>query len=119
MIALSSAHAIEGKGILNQQCASCHNLTGLAAQTVDELWKRLGPDLFQAGSKYKAKWLETWLTKPTRIRPAGYHAIQNIKPGTKRDVVDKTRLTNHVSLSTNEAKAVTQALISLKAADKY
>ena len=117
MIAISSSHAIEGKGILNQQCASCHNLKGPAAQTVDESWKRLGPDLFQAGSKYNAKWLETWLTKPTRIRPAGYHAVHNIKLGTKQDVIDKTRLTNHVSLSANEAKVVTQTLMSLKAAD--
>lgn len=118
LVFIGSANAIDGKVLLNQQCVSCHNVTGPAAQTVDELWKRLGPDLFQAGSKYNAAWMESWLVKPTRIRPAGYHAVLNIKPGEKRDIVNEASLKQHAALGIEEAKAVTQYLMTLKAPDE-
>jgi len=114
-IPLVSATAADGNAILKERCSSCHDLNGPAAQTVKELWNRKAPDLFYAGSKYKKEWLESWLQKPTRIRPAGYHYFQHIKPGKKRDVVDKSTLKPHLTLTSNEAKKVTDVLMAKEA----
>ena len=99
----ASVLAANGEEILKNKCASCHDLKGPAAKTLAELWQRQGPDLFYAGSKYNADWLTTWLQAPKRIRPAGFHYVQNIKPGKKWDVVDKSKLKPHFKL--NEAEA--------------
>ncbi len=108
------ALAADGKDILEQQCASCHALRGPAAQTVAELWQRKGPDLFYAGIKYKRDWLESWLIKPQRLRPAGYLYFQHIKPGDKQDVPDTQTLTPHPALAASDAKAASDALLELK-----
>ncbi len=110
-----TALADDGVTILQERCANCHAISGSPAQTVQELWQRKGPDLFYAGSKYKSAWLKKWLVKPQRIRPAGYHYNQHIKPGEKRDRVDVKTLKPHLSLSTKEATGVVEALMKLKA----
>lgn len=113
-----SVFAASGQDILKSKCASCHELKGPAAQTLAELWKRQGPDLFYAGSKYKAEWLTAWLQKPTRLHPAGFHYVQNIKPGKKWDVVNKSKLKPHTKLNATDAKAATSALMTLTANNK-
>lgn len=118
LLALSPAMAADGKAILDQQCASCHDLKGPAAQTIEDLWQRKGPDLFYAGSKYKRDWLESWLVKPTRIRIAGHHYLQHIKPGEKQDGVDASTLKPHPAISAKEAKDVAGALMALKGPEK-
>ena len=110
--------AASGQDILKNKCVSCHELKGPAAQTLTELWKRQGPDLFYAGSKYKAEWLTSWLQNPMRLRPAGYHYVNNIKPGKKWDVPDKAKLKPHMKLNKDDAEAVTSALMVLKASDE-
>jgi len=110
-----AALADDGMSILQKRCAGCHDLKGPAAQSVQELWQRKGPDLFYAGSRYNREWLKKWLVKPYRIRPAGYHPVQHIKPGKKRDMIDETTLTPHLALSSGEAGEVTEALMKLKA----
>ncbi|MDX8405009.1 MAG: hypothetical protein R8K50_02530 [Mariprofundus sp.] len=65
----------DGKVILQQQCASCHNLTGPAPVTLTVLWQRKGPVLFYAGNKYRSEWIESWLQKPKQIRPSGGNAV--------------------------------------------
>lgn len=111
----NAAVASEGMVILQKRCVSCHEISGPAAQSVQELWQRKGPDLFYAGSKYNAEWLEKWLVKPRRIRPAGHHPIQHIQPGKKRDMVDTATLRPHPALSPSDAEEVTEALMKLKA----
>lgn len=101
--------------IIQDQCVSCHNLDGPAAQTVSELRSRKGPDLFYAGNKYRADWMVAWLQKPERIRPAGMFYLDHIKPGTKWDQIDKASLKPHVTLNKNEAQTVTKTLMKLKA----
>ena len=104
-----------GESILNSRCVACHDLKGPAPATLAALWQRQGPDLFYAGNKYKHDWLVAWLQKPVRIRPAGMFYRDHIKPGRKHDVVDKSTLKPHVSLSKEEAAAVADALMALKA----
>lgn len=112
-----NATAADGNEILKSNCAGCHNLTGSAPTTLAQLWSRKGPDLFYAGNKYRAEWLETWLQKPTRIRPAGMFYADNLKSGDKTEVVDTAKLTEHSALNKEQATAVTAALMNLKAHD--
>ncbi len=110
------ASANDGDEILKSKCASCHNLTGPAPTTVEEANKRKGPPLFYAGVKYRAEWLKAWLQNPKRLRPAGYHYVEHIKPGVgnKADTIDTSTLKPHIALSASEAEKATAALMKLK-----
>jgi len=99
---------------LQKECAGCHNLTGPAAQTLKDAFGKMGPDLFYAGNKYRQEWLESWLQKPGRIRPAGVYYGDHIKHGTNGDEIDTATLTNHVALSKGDAAAVAAELMKKK-----
>ena len=111
----SAALAADGKAILEGDCAGCHNLTGPAPTTLEAAHKRKGPDLFYAGNKYKAEWLESWLQKPTRIRPAGMYYGNHVARGAKTDVIKGESLVEHPILNVADAKAVAATLMTLKA----
>ncbi|HHH35745.1 MAG TPA: cytochrome C [Gammaproteobacteria bacterium] len=106
---------VDGMALLQSQCSSCHDLKGPAPTTLQALWARKGPDLFYAGNKYKRDWLERWLQKPYRIRPAGMYYGNHIKEGEDGDVIDESTLKPHVKLGAEEARAVADALMTLKA----
>ncbi len=111
------AHGADGNAILQQQCASCHNLSGPAPQTLQALWNRKGPDLFYAGNKYREAWLVSWLQKPKPIRPSGEFYGKHIKPGPKGDEVDAATFEAHPVLGQGEAASVAAALMKLKPHD--
>jgi mono/diheme cytochrome c family protein len=115
LAALSLPVLAGSEDILSGQCASCHNLTGPAPATVEALVARKGPDLFYAGNKYKAAWMERWLQKPQRIRPAGVYYPDHVKSGPKGDEIDVASLPAHPALNAADAKAVTAALMTRKA----
>jgi mono/diheme cytochrome c family protein len=112
-----SGTAFSAEGILQKDCASCHNITGPAVQTLKEALGKKGPDLFYAGNKYRQEWLAAWLQKPKRIRPAGMYYGDHIKVGAKGDEIDASTLTEHVALSKAGATAVVAELIKLKPHD--
>ncbi len=100
--------------ILSQlECTSCHALTKPENTSLDRLWERKGPDLYYAGSKFNKDWLVKWLQDPTRIRPAGEFYRKHVKPGAKEDVVDESSLTPHPELTTKDAEAAADALMTL------
>jgi len=107
--------ASSGDAILEQRCVQCHELTGPGPTTLAGLWAQKGPNFSYAGNKYKQAWLEEWLTKPKRIRPAGMFYGNHIKPGEAEDVIDESTLVKHVALDASEAKAVAVALMQRKA----
>lgn len=109
------AIAADGEALLTSQCAACHDLTGPAPATLQALRDRKGPDLFYAGNKYQAAWVEQWLQQPTHIRPAGMYYGAHIKPGPDGDEIDAATLTGHPVLSAGDAQAVTAALMQRKA----
>ncbi len=111
--------AADGEQLLASRCAGCHNLTGPAPATLQALWDRKGPDLFYAGNKYKALWMQQWLQKPTRIRPAGMFYAAHIKPGPKSDEIDDATLDKHPALSPEDAKAVTAVLMQRKSGSDF
>lgn len=115
LVTVSTVIAADGAATLKNECASCHNLSGPAPATLQQLWERKGPDLFYAGNKYKEAWLAQWLQKPTRIRPAGMFYVNHIKPGAKSDEIDASTLITHLALGDVDAKAVAGALMKLTA----
>ena len=112
-----SGTAFAADGMLQKDCASCHNISGPAAQTLKEAFAKKGPDLFYAGNKYRQEWIVSWLQKPTRIRPAGMYYGDHIKAGPKGDEIDSSTLANHVALSKDDATAIAAELMKLKPHD--
>jgi len=116
--ALFVSGAVSAAGeMLHKECAACHNLAGPVAQTLNEAITRKGPDLSYAGNKYRQEWLESWLQKPYRIRPAGMFYGDHIKPGSDGDEVDPGTLADHVSLAGADAVAIVAELMKLRPHD--
>ena len=109
--------AFAADGMLQKDCASCHNTAGPVAQTLKEAFAKKGPDLSYAGNKYRQEWIVSWLQKPVRIRPAGMYYGSHIKPGAKSDEIDVSTLTNHVALSKDDATSIAAELMKLKPHD--
>jgi cytochrome c2 len=109
------ASAEEGK--LQKECASCHNISGPVAQTLQEAFAKKGPDFSYAGNKYRQEWIVSWLQKPTRIRPVGMYYGDHIKTGPAGDVIDASTLTDHIALSKEDATAVAAEMMKLKPHD--
>ncbi|PKO85001.1 MAG: cytochrome C [Betaproteobacteria bacterium HGW-Betaproteobacteria-11] len=112
-----SGTAVAEEGLLQKDCATCHNISGPVAQTLKEALAKKGPDLSYAGNKYLQKWIVSWLQKPTRIRPAGMYYGDHIKPGPKGDEIDVSTLTDHVAISKEDATAIAAELMKLKPHD--
>jgi mono/diheme cytochrome c family protein len=112
-----SASAQDGRTLVESQCTTCHSITKPDNPGIDHLWERKGPDLYYAGSKFNQAWLETWLTDPVRIRPAGEFYTKHVKATDAEDAVDESTLKPHVKLSAADAKAAADYLMTLKAAD--
>lgn len=88
------------------KCASCHQVSGPAAEkTIKDQLAKKGPELWYAGSKFKAGFLERWLADPEPIRPLAYNSITERNRG------------GHPRLSGQEASDVAAYLMSLKSAD--
>lgn len=114
-VAAPAAPAAEGMALLERDCAACHDLTGPAPATLEALWERRGPDLFYAGNKYKREWLEQWLQRPVRIRPAGMYYGRHVQRGETRDEVDGGSFEPHPVLDAATAAGAADALMSLRA----
>lgn len=102
-----------GANQLKSQCASCHAIEKPQDASLDRLWKRGGPDLYFAGSKFNKPWLVQWLQNPVRIRSAGELYRKHVKGSDKEDVIDETTLTPHVRLAKAEAETAADALMTL------
>jgi mono/diheme cytochrome c family protein len=117
LLLLSLGHpalALDGKAIVAERCASCHDTTGPAPSTLDGVLGRKAPDLFYAGSKFNRSWLVGWLKSPTLIRQAGtmfldHIAVENGKDTIRADSVEPCP----ANLSPDEAVAVADYLMTL------
>ena len=88
-----------------KKCADCHATSGPSKIASIEDWeKRKGPDLWYAGSKFNAAWLEKWLASPTPIRGVKWNTLE---PNTEK----------HPALGGKEGHEVTEYLMSLKDKD--
>lgn len=112
---LKAEAADRGLEILQNKCASCHDITGPSPKTFTDAFKRIAPDLFYAGIKYKKDWLSQYAQNPVRTRPAGYRYFEHIKRGEREDEVDESTFTPHIKLSKDEADLVATTLMTFKA----
>lgn len=101
------AGAAEGKKVFEaRNCAECHQAQGPAKEkTIKDQLARKGPELWYAGSKFKAGFLEKWLSSPRPIRPLEYNSLTKNNTG------------NHPRLSGQEATDVAAYLMGLKSPD--
>lgn len=109
--------ADEGRPIFEKQCVSCHAVTApdAGADHLERLWQRKGPDLYLAGDKFNADWLEAWLQAPTRIRPGDEFYGRHVQAGSDGDVLDVAPESTHDKLDAQAAAAVTEYLMTLRA----
>lgn len=114
---LGMSGAAFAEGMLQKECASCHNISGPVAQTLKEAFAKKGPDFSYAGNKYRQDWIVSWLQNPTRIRPAGMYYGDHIKHGAKSDEIDTSTLANHIALSKADATSYAEELMKLKPHD--
>ncbi|MDP6350849.1 MAG: c-type cytochrome [Alphaproteobacteria bacterium] len=89
--------AFDGNG-----CADCHYTEGPARElTIADQLAKKGPELWYAGSKFQAPWLEQWLQDPKPIRSLKYNSLTEDNPG------------DHPSLGEGDAAAVAEFLMTL------
>ncbi len=101
------AMALDGKAIVAQRCASCHDAAGPAPSTFEGVLSRKAPDLFYAGSKFNRPWLVGWLQSPTVIRRAGTMFLEHIVTEAGKDAIrEDTVEPCPAGLSPQEAEAV-------------
>ena len=94
----------EGKKAFDaNRCSLCHQAQGPAKEkTIKDQLAKKGPELWYSGSKFKAGFLENWLTSPQPIRPLAYNSITEKNRG------------EHPGLSPKDASDVAAYLMSLK-----
>ncbi len=108
------AVALDGKAIVAERCASCHDVTGPAPSTFEGLRARKAPDLFYAGSKFNRPWLVEWLKKPTIVRRAGTMFLDHIVTEDGKDQIrDGSVKPCSADLTTDETVAVADHLMTL------
>jgi cbb3-type cytochrome oxidase cytochrome c subunit len=109
------AQALDGKTLVTERCASCHDTTGPAPQTYQDVLDRKAPDLFYAGSKFNRAWLVEWLQNPTIIRRAGVMFLNHIADeGGKDMIVEKTVKPCPANLNPTQAETVADYLMTLE-----
>lgn len=104
----AQAGEADGKKVFeSKKCAVCHDISGKdKSVTIKDQLAKKGPELWYAGSKFKAGFLEGWLADPKPIRPLVYYSLTARNKG------------DHAKLAPSEANNVAAYLMSLKASEK-
>jgi len=107
--ALSAATASADSGeqvFAANDCAGCHVVQGPAQEkTIADQLAKKGPELWYAGSKFQAPWLEQWLQDPKPIRPLKYNSLTEDNPA------------DHPALEAADAASVAGYLMGLTSDD--
>jgi cbb3-type cytochrome oxidase cytochrome c subunit len=119
MLALSArpalAEALDGRALVSERCASCHDLSGPAPQAFKGVLDRKAPDLFHAGSKFNRTWLVAWLQNPTVIRRAGVMFLNHVLNEAGKDrIAEDTVKPCPANLSPAQAETVADYLMTLE-----
>ena len=111
----ATAGALDGRAIVERECAGCHRLEPPAASTFETLLDRRAPDLFYAGSKFRREWLVDWLQNPMPIRYSGVVYLNHLglDGGADRIAID-TLQSCSAKLDPGRAEAVTEHLMTLE-----
>ncbi|MBT4519423.1 MAG: c-type cytochrome [Halieaceae bacterium] len=85
-----------------KDCNGCHYTEGPAKEkTIEDQLAKKGPELWYAGSKFQAQWLDAWLQDPQIIRLLEYNSLDQPNPG------------GHAKLAADEAAQVAAFLMTL------
>ena len=110
----NAANAVDGKAIIEGECASCHDMTGPAPATAEGVIARPAPDLFYAGSKFRREWLVGWLQAPSQIRSAGTMFLNHISSEEGKDrIAEESIKSCAAQLGPEAAQAVADHLMTL------
>jgi cbb3-type cytochrome oxidase cytochrome c subunit len=90
--------------IQEKKCSECHRLSKDGSE-------KSGPDLFYAGNKFQASWLEQYLQNPVTIRSTG----STRDPGFLKGVPENSQ--KHPALSKKDAEQITQELMAITLLD--
>ena len=113
VLAAGPALAAEVPENIEKECMACHQLSGMAGTDLAARQTRKGPPLYYAGNKFRRGWLESWLRKPTQIRPAGDFPPDHVATGANGDVVDEKTLPKHPVVTADEAGKIADFLMTL------
>ena len=110
LLALSSAGSADpadGKAVFEVNgCGECHYTDGPAREkTIEDQMAKKGPELWYAGDKFQADWLEGWLANPEPIRLLQFGSLTEDNPG------------GHAALGADDASKVSEFLMSLKSGE--
>jgi mono/diheme cytochrome c family protein len=109
------AEELEGRKLVLERCASCHDVSGPAPQTYQELVARKAPDLFYAGNKFARAWLVEWIQSPTTLRRVGALYLNHIENENGKDrIAEETVRPCPAKLTPAEAEAVADYLMTLE-----
>ncbi len=106
IISVTQVKANPSQLIQKFKCGDCHRFTVPQSEK-----KYIGPDLFYAADKYQPTWIEKFLQKPQIIRKAGHTQDPGFLKGLPQFKGP------HPAMSPENAKIMTQYLMSLKLKD--
>jgi len=110
----ATAETLDGRAIVERECAGCHRLGPPAASTFETLLDRTAPDLFYAGSKFRREWLVEWLQDPIPIRYSGVVYLNHLGfEGGKDQIAIDTVQSCSAKFDPERAEAVTEYLMTL------
>lgn len=90
--------------IQEKKCSECHRLSKDGNE-------KMGPDLYYAGNKFQASWLEQYLQNPVTIRSIG----STRDPGFLKGIPENSQ--KHPTLSKKDAGQITQELMAITLLD--
>ena len=106
------SHASEqGQKLYQKKCTACHSISDNSNISLSQRLQEKAPTLYYAGNKFNAAWLEQWLAVPKRLRPGGHFFLNKVKVTEDGDLIDETKLVNHMTVQPKEAKQITQYLM--------
>jgi cytochrome c2 len=110
----AQAQVLDGRALVSERCASCHDITGPAPTTFVGVLNRKAPDLFYAGSKFNRPWLVAWLQGPTAIRRAGVMFLNHVLDEAGKDrILEETVKPCPANLSRKQAGKAADHLMTL------
>ena len=106
-VVAAQAAPADGESVFKAgKCQDCHYTAGPAREkSISDQLAKKGPELWYAGSKFQAAWLQQWLQDPKVIRPLKYNSLTEANPG------------DHAKLAADDAAAVTEFLMGLTSSE--
>lgn len=111
-ISYAATDSDAGKALYDESCAGCHSITSNEKITLAQRLKEKAPTLYYAGNKFNKAWLQSWLSAPVKLRPGGHFFMNNVKVTEDGDVIDESKLSKHIAVTSQQAQQLTGYLMA-------